>query len=420
MLAADHAAQPPRQRHDARHRLVGGLQHRIVVAVDGDVGVHVAVAGVHVQRHPHAAAQHLGVDRAAALDDRRERGAGEHRLQRLQQLLLPRRAQRVVLQQREHGSAAVGLHHVQVLQPVLPQRAHLAQQRQRLLHAVFQQLGAGNLAGVVAAAQRQAVLREEGFQPVDELELVAQRQLDVDALDALGVLAHPRQRDDDVLVDLERVRVARDGRGALAVEPELLARVGAHGDEAFAAAAVGDAHDLAGGARHGRLVVADDVAHQHHLRQPTARQRALALGGVAHGLQVAVVQVLQARQDRAVLALRLGEHEVLDLDDARHAVLRVAEELEAHGAHVRRHAVHDPARAGDQAVAAFLLDAGQAGQELVGDVLAQAFLAEHAAGNVQPLGALQPLAAGVEVAQLEARHLDVVDLAEVVVEPHHL
>ena len=72
------------------------------------------------------------------------------------------------------------------------------------------------------------------------------------------------------------------------------------------------------------------------------------------------------------------------------ASLRVAEELQAHRARVRRHAVHDPARAGDQAVAAFLLDAGQAGEELVGDVLAQAFLAEGAAGDVQPLGALEP------------------------------
>jgi len=67
----------------------------------------------------------------------------------------------------------------------------------------------------------------------------------------------------------------------------------------------------------------------------------------------------------------------------------VAEKLQAHGAGVRRHAVHHPARAGDQAVAAFLLDAGQAAQELVGDVLAQAFFAKAGAGNVQPLGAQQ-------------------------------
>ena len=106
-------------------------------------------------------------------------------------------------------------------------------------------------------------------------------------------------------------------------------------------AAVGEAHDLAGGARDRVGVVAGDVAEQHHLRQAAA----LALGGVADRLQVAVVEVLEAGQDRAGRAFAVGEHEVLDVDDRRHRVLGVAEELEAHRARVRRHLVHDPARA---------------------------------------------------------------------------
>ena len=48
-----------REPHDARDRLVRLLQHLVVVGVDRDVGVHVAVARVHVQRDEHAAAQHL-------------------------------------------------------------------------------------------------------------------------------------------------------------------------------------------------------------------------------------------------------------------------------------------------------------------------------------------------------------------------
>ena len=51
-----------RQLHDAGDGFVRRLQHLVVVAVDRDVGVNVAVAGVHVQRHPHATAQHLLVD----------------------------------------------------------------------------------------------------------------------------------------------------------------------------------------------------------------------------------------------------------------------------------------------------------------------------------------------------------------------
>jgi hypothetical protein len=108
----------------------------------------------------------------------------------LQDLRLPRGAQPVVLQLGEPGLAGGGVHEVEPVVPGLPQRAHLAQQRQGLLHAVFQQLGAGDLAGVVTAAQRQAAGGEEVEQPVGQLELVAQAELDVDALDAFGVLAH--------------------------------------------------------------------------------------------------------------------------------------------------------------------------------------------------------------------------------------
>jgi hypothetical protein len=107
--------------------------------------------------------------------------------------------------------------------------------------------------------------------------------------------------------------------------------------------------------------------------------------------------VFQAREDRAT-AFGLGEHEVLDVDDRRHRIFRVAEELEADRARVRRHLVHDPTRTGDQAVATFLLDARQTGEELVGDVLAEAFFSERAAGNVELLGAFQLLARGIEVA----------------------
>ncbi len=68
--------------------------------------------------------------------------------------------------------------------------------------------------------------------------------------------------------------------------------------------------------------------------------------------------------------------EALDLDDRRRRVAHLAEELEAHRADRRRHPVQDEARADDDAVAAFLLHAGQAREELVGDVLAEARLAE--------------------------------------------
>src|SRR5690606_21094130 len=112
----------------------------------------------------------------------------------------------------------------------------------------------------------------------------------------------------------------------------------------------------------------------------------------------------------------------LDLDDGGNRELGLAEELEADGAHAGRHAMQHPARGGDDAVAASLLDTGQAGEELVGDVLAQARAPEGPARDRQDLApgglalhpAVAPELAGLEPGQLEARLLDVVDLAEVV------
>ncbi len=402
VLARDHAVEAARQRHDAHHRGMRGLQHVVVVAVHGDVGVHVAVTRVHVQRDPHAALEHALVDGRAFGQDRRELGTREDLLQRLAQLRLPARAQAMVLQLREQR--------IDVLEPTGPQRPHLVHQRHSLCHAVFEELRGGNFVRVVGLAQRQVATREEHFELVGQRELVLQRQLDVDALDAVAVLGHARQRDHHVFVDLEGVGVLADGGRALAVEPEFLARLGADGDEAFAAARIGDAHHLGGDARHSIGVVTRDVAEQHHLRQAAVLLR---FGGVADSLEIAVVQVLEASQQNA-RALLLGEHEVLDLDDAGHRVLGIAKEFEAHGARVRRHLVHHPAAAGDEAVAALLLDARQTREELVGHVLAEAFLAEGAAGNVEALGAQLGLAVGRKVLQLEQGALGVVDLAQVV------
>ena len=91
-----------RELHDARDRLVRLLQHLVVVGVDRDVGVHVAVARVHVQRDEDAAAQHLacGSPRSPSATGSKARPSKMSR-SGAQQLALPRDADRVVLQQVE-------------------------------------------------------------------------------------------------------------------------------------------------------------------------------------------------------------------------------------------------------------------------------------------------------------------------------
>jgi hypothetical protein len=89
VLAGDDAVQGFRQAHDARHRLVGGLQHGVVVGVDRDVGVHVAVAGVHVQGDEHPALEHALVEGVALGQHRLVFPAGEDLAQFRPDLPLP-------------------------------------------------------------------------------------------------------------------------------------------------------------------------------------------------------------------------------------------------------------------------------------------------------------------------------------------
>ncbi len=74
VLARDHAIQRTRQHHDARHGMVRGLQHFIVIAVDRQVGVHIAVASMHMERGPHTPFENLLVNDVALLKNRGKRG----------------------------------------------------------------------------------------------------------------------------------------------------------------------------------------------------------------------------------------------------------------------------------------------------------------------------------------------------------
>ena len=254
---------------------------------------------------------------------------------------------------------------------------------------------------------------DEFAQRVTQRELAARGQLDVDALDAVAVVAHAVERNHHVFVDLEGVGVFRDGRGAGAVEPEAFALFVRGGNEAFGGARGAHAHDFRGGRHHGGLVVADDVTHQHHLGPAVA----LGLGGVANGLHVALVEVLEAGELHACgMAGATGLEVVGDLDDGRHGFAHLAEEFQTDRARVRRHLVQHPTRSHDQAVGAFLLHARHTAEEFVGDVLAQAGLAAARARHGDDFFRQLLAPVRIEAAQAELDGFLLVDLAQVVVE----
>ena len=92
--------------------------------------------------------------------------------------------------------------------------------------------------------------------------------------------------------------------------------------------------------------------------------------------------MFQTRQPHAVV----GKQEIADFDDGRRGGGDRTEKFHTHGARVFRHFVQHEGDAGDDAVRAFFLHAGQAAQEFVGNVFAQTDFAEFVAGNFQTFG----------------------------------
>ncbi len=101
-----------------------------------------------------------------------------------------------------------------------------------------------------------------------EFELVLDGKLNVDAFDAVRILAEPFERDDHVFVNFKGVGVLGDGGGAAAVEPKGFARFGRHGDKAVAIAGAGKFANVFGGCLYGGFVVGNHVRQQDHFGRP--------------------------------------------------------------------------------------------------------------------------------------------------------
>ena len=82
----------------------------------------------------------------------------------------------------------------------------------------------------------------------------------------------------------------------------------------------------------------------------------------------------------------MGKQKVADFDNRWCGSGDRAEKLHTHGARIFRHFMQYEGDAGDDAVCAFFLHAGQSAQEFVGNVFAQTDFAEFVAGDFQTFG----------------------------------
>ena len=116
-----------------------------------------------------------------------------------------------------HGKRmkAVGKWQIQVLQHPQPALANTVQHDHRLAAAVAEHFLARDslLTAQVRFGDLQRPLQCV-LQGIQQLELVARGKLNIDALDGIGVLAHPLQWDHHVLIDLEGIGVAGNRCGA--------------------------------------------------------------------------------------------------------------------------------------------------------------------------------------------------------------
>ena len=81
-----------------------------------------------------------------------------------------------------------------------------------------------------------------------------------------------------------------DGGRSGAVQPELVARLGAGGDKPFGIALVGEPHYFGCRRRYPVFLITRHIQHQHHLRPFAARR----FGAVVDSAHIAFIEVFQA------------------------------------------------------------------------------------------------------------------------------
>jgi len=428
VFARNRAAEALRDTHHHIDALIGFGHHVRIIGMHRNIGVHVAVARMHMKRDEEAFPQDPVVDVINRLADIGEVFTDQEFLQGILDFAAPGHNERVI-QQEVTDLFVTGLRFGQI---DADRGRFLAHGVSRGFEVIEQPGPAGlrvveNLIDVAEVVRPDFLKRHlhafsrfaERVRRVEVLlnlshhvELIADRVLDVEEFARVRVFAEPLHRDHDVFIQLEGVRVAADGGGSRAFVPELLSLFRRLRDKGFTLAAAADISDLLGQPVERLFVIRHDVAHDHHLRV-AARE---ALHRVLNRLQITLVEMLEACEHDA---FRMGIQERGDRENGFARDTRGAIEFETHCAAEFRQTVQDPAGGRDNAVAAFLLHAGQSLQVLIRNVLAETGFAEQGTREIQRFTAQHLRLIGILAAVLhdDLKHhvLLAVDLAEIVI-----
>ena len=134
-----------------------------------------------------------------------------------------------------------------------------------------------------------------------------QRQLDIDTLHAIAIVAHARQRNHHVFIQFEGVGMFGNRGGACTIQPEFFACFGRNSNKTFATAQIGQPDNFRCGLGDRIFIITHHVGQQYHFWSCCP----FGFGRVAHGFEIAVIQVFKSGQYR----MRMRIDVVLDLDN---------------------------------------------------------------------------------------------------------
>ena len=342
VFARDRAAELGDLLEHLLGRFPGMAQHLLVIGIDRDVDVAVAVAGVHVARDLDAGGGHVGMD------------GGEPVLE-------------LGITRGQVGEEIVGLD-LDFAVGELPGGELATQDPIAKL-----QLHGDEIVGGRNAGQTAGVLQG--------VTVGVGHAVEVQILQEFGEFRHDIQRDDHVLVDLEARGALGDGRELVAVFPVEFGGLGVLGlEHVHVVVGVDDVHDVGGGTQQRVLVVGIELEQQDRNGFALVEARFF---DVTYRPHILGVEFLQGRNLDRVAFLADAVAQVHHVADHAHGVFHgAAEKLQAQGARILGNGIEGEAGFGNDAVHAFLLHAGKAPEELVGHVLAEVFCPDLVAGEL--------------------------------------
>ncbi|KES12310.1 hypothetical protein SASC598O11_002860 [Snodgrassella alvi SCGC AB-598-O11] len=216
VLTGNNAVKAARQCHDAVYGMMGSLQHVVVVGINRDVGMDIAVTGMHMQGNEDTAADDMTMNFVEFFQYQGIGFAAEYFCQWLHDVAFDGYAQMKIT----HGDKAalvasrfvvfkflrkllqiVGQWCVEMVEQPCPAGLDTGDVIKGMLFAGAEQLGAGKV-GI------EFIYRQFGLQIFDDGraqgKFVLNRQLNVDAFDTVGIAAKLFEWNNDVLPDLRR------------------------------------------------------------------------------------------------------------------------------------------------------------------------------------------------------------------------